>query len=139
MKRRMIKLFILFLFFVLVFELVGNLFNFGRFPFHKSCEPFMMINRHITGDSNDRCIIQLMEQGNKRDLSLYYYKTKFNLEEPLSELDEKAIKFLNRPGWKIIDIKEDGVEKKFLISDQNLNSKEALLQLQYQSLTNREF
>ena len=117
MKRRAIKLFILFLFFVLVFELVGNLFNFGRFPFHKSCEPFMMINRHITGDSNDKCIMQLMDQGNKRDLSLYYYKTKFNLEEPLSELDEKAIKFLNRPGWKIIDIKEDGVEKKFLISD----------------------
>ena len=117
MKRRAIKLFISFLFFVLVFELVGNLFNFGRFPFHKSCEPFMMINRHITGDSNDRCIMQLMEQGNERDLSLYYYKTKFNLEEPLSELDEKAIKFLNRPEWKIIDIKEDGVEKKFLISD----------------------
>ena len=117
MKRRAIKLFILFLFFVLVFELVGNLFNFGRFPFHKSYEPFMMINRHITGDSNDKCIMQLMDQGNKRDLSLYYYKTKFNLEEPLSELDEKAIKFLNRPGWKIIDIKEDGVEKKFLISD----------------------
>ena len=38
MKCRMVKLFILFLFFVLVFELVGNLFNFGRFPFHKSCE-----------------------------------------------------------------------------------------------------
>ena len=117
MRRRTIKLFILFLFFVLVFELVGNLFNFGRFPFHKSCEAFMMINRYMTGDSNDRCIMQLMEQGNKRDLSLYYYKTKFNHEEPLSELDEKAIKFLNRPGWKIIDIKEDGVEKKFLISD----------------------
>ena len=117
MKHRIIKLFVLFIFFIFVFELVGNLFNFGRFPFHKSCEPFMMINRHITGDSNDRCIMQLMEQDNKRDLSLYYYKTKFNLEEPLSELDEKAIKFLNRPGWKIIDIKEDGVEKKFLISD----------------------
>ncbi len=77
----------------------------------------MMINRYDSGYPNDKCIMQLMEQGNKRDLSLFYYKTKFNLEEPLSELDEKAIKFLNRPGWKIIDIKEDGVEKKFLISD----------------------
>ena len=117
MKRRMIKLFILFLFFVLVFELVGNLFNFGHFPFHKSCEAFMMINRHMTGDSNDKCIMQLMEQGNKRDLSLYYYKTKFNLEEPLSELDEKAIKFLNIPNSKIITLNKDGLEKKFLISD----------------------
>ena len=117
MKRRMVKLFILFLFFVLVFELVGNLFNFGRFPFHNSCEAFMMINRYITGDSNDRCIMQLMEHGNKRDLSLYYYKTKFNHEEPLSELDEKAIKFLNIPNSKIITVNKDGVEKKFLISD----------------------
>lgn len=77
----------------------------------------MMINRHITGDSNDRCIMQLMEQGNKRDLSLYYYKTKFNHKEPLSELDEKAIKFLNIPNSKIVTVNKDGVEKKFLISD----------------------
>ena len=113
----MVKLFILFLFFVLVFELVGNLFNFGRFPFHKSCEAFMMVNRYMTGDSNDKCIMQLMEQDNKRDLSLYYYKAKFNLEEPLSELDEKAIKFLNIPNSKIITVNKDGMEKKFLISD----------------------
>ena len=117
MKRRMVKLFILFLFFVLVFELVGNLFNFGHFPFHKSCEAFMMINRYMSGDSNDECIMQLMDENRTGDLSLYYLKTKCNHEEPLSELDEKAIKFLNRPGWKIIDIKKDGVEKKFLISD----------------------
>ena len=117
MKHRIIKLFVLFIFFIFVFELVGNLFNFGRFPFHKSCEPFMMINRYITGDSNDRCIMQLMDENRTADLFLYYFKTKYNHEEPLSELDEKAIKFLNRPGWKIIDIKEDGVEKKFLISD----------------------
>ena len=77
----------------------------------------MMINRYITGNSNDRCIMQLMEQGNKRDLSLYYYKTKFNHEEPLSELDEKAIKFLNIPNSKIITVNKDDVEKKFLISD----------------------
>jgi len=113
----MIKLFILFLFFVLVFELVGNLFNFGRFPFHKSCEAFMMINRYDSGRSNDECIMQLMDENRTADLFLYYFKTKYNHEEPLSELDEKAIKFLNRPGWKIIDIKEDDVEKKFLISD----------------------
>ena len=117
MKRRMVKLFILFLFFVLVFELVGNLFNFGRFPFHKSCEAFMMINRYDSGYPNDKCIMQLMEQGNKRDLSLYYYKTKFNHEESLSELDEKAIKFLNIPNSKIITVNKDGVEKKFLIRD----------------------
>ena len=73
----------------------------------------MMINRHITGDSNDRCIMQLMEQGNKRDLSLYYYKTKFNHKEPLSELDEKAIKFsiaISKPNksriLKFIKLKE---------------------------------
>lgn len=77
----------------------------------------MMVNRYMTGDSNDKCIMQLMEQDNKRDLSLYYYKTKFNLEEPLSELDEKAIKFLNIPNSKIITANKDGVEKKFLISD----------------------
>ena len=77
----------------------------------------MMINRHMTGDSNDKCIMQLMEQGNKRDLSLYYYKTKFNHEEPLSELDEKAIKFLNIPNSKIITVNKDGLEKKFLIRD----------------------
>ena len=117
MKRRAINLFILFLFFVLVFELVGNLFNFGRFPFHKSCEAFMMVNRYMTGDSNDKCIMQLMEQDNKRDLSLYYFKTKYNHEEPLSELDEKAIKFLNIPNSKIITVNKDGLEKKFLISD----------------------
>ena len=116
MKHRIIKLFVLFIFFIFVFELVGNLFNFGRFPFHKSCEPFMMINRYGSGDSNDKCIMQLMEQGNKRDLSLYYYKTKFNLEEPLSELDEKAIKFLNIPRSEIITVTKDGVENKFLIS-----------------------
>jgi len=117
MKRRMVKLFILFLFFVLVFELVGNLFNFGRFPFHKSCEAFMMINRYITGDSNDECIMQLMDENRTGDLSLYYLKTKCNHEEPLSELDEKAIKFLNIPNSKIITVNKDGVEKKFLISD----------------------
>ena len=36
MKRRMIKLFILFLFFVLVFELVGNLFISVAFRFIKA-------------------------------------------------------------------------------------------------------
>ena len=117
MKRRMIKLFILFLFFVLVFELVGNLFNFGRFPFHKSCEPFMMINRYGSGDSNDECIMQLMDENRTSDLFLYYFKTKYNHEEPLSELDEKAIKFLNIPNSKIITVNKDGLEKKFLISD----------------------
>ena len=117
MKGRMIKLFILFMFFVLVFELVGNLFNFGRFPFHKSCEAFMMINRYITGDSNDKCIMQLMDENRTGDLSLYYLKTRCNQEEPLSELDEKAIKFLNRPEWEITAVNKDGVEKKFLIRD----------------------
>ena len=117
MKHRMVKLFILFLFFVLVFELVGNLFNFGRFPFHNSCEPFMMINRYGSGDSNDRCIMQLMDENRTADLFLYYFKTKYNHEEPLSELDEKAIKFLNIPNSKIITVNKDGMEKKFLISD----------------------
>ena len=117
MKRRMIKLFILFLFFVLVFELVGNLFNFGRFPFHKSCEPFMMINRYDSGYPNDKCIMQLMDENRTADLFLYYFKTKYNHEEPLSELDEKAIKFLNIPNSKIITVNKDGLEKKFLISD----------------------
>ena len=117
MKRRMIKLFILFLFFVLVFELVGNLFNFGRFPFHKSCEAFMMINRYDSGRPNDECIMQLMDENRTADLFLYYFKTKYNHEEPLSELDEKAIKFLNIPNSKIITVNKDGLEKKFLIRD----------------------
>jgi len=117
MKHRIIKLFVLFIFFIFVFELVGNLFNFGRFPFHKSCEPFMMINRYDSGYPNDKCIMQLMDENRTGDLSLYYLKTRCNHEEPLSELDEKAIKFLNRPEWEIITVNKDGVEKKFLISD----------------------
>ena len=117
MKCRAIKLFILFLFFVLVFELVGNLFNFGRLPFNKSCEPFMMISRYDSCRSNDECIMQLMDENRTADLFLYYFKTKYNHEEPLSELDEKAIKFLNIPNSKIITVNKDGIEKKFLISD----------------------
>ena len=117
MKGRMVILFIFFMFFVVVFELVGNLFNFGRFPFHKSCEAFMMINRYDSGYPNDKCIMQLMDENRTGDLSLYYLKTRCNHEEPLSELDEKAIKFLNRPEWEITAVNKDGVEKKFLISD----------------------
>lgn len=35
----------------------------------------------------------------------------------MSELDEKAIKFLNIPNSKIITVNKDGIEKKFLIRD----------------------